>query len=64
MRERTYIDFDEYKAVYKDAQFIFCDHLNKQLGINVKPSDFDDHWYKMDNVISYGFTFEKEEEDE
>lgn len=61
MRERTYIDFDEYESIYKDAQQLFCDYLNEKLGVNVKPNDFGDHWYKMDNVISYDLTFEKEE---
>lgn len=61
MRERKYIDFDEYENIYEEAQQLFCDYLNEKLGVNVKPSDFGDHWYKMDNVISYDLTFEKEE---
>lgn len=60
MRERTYIDFDEYEKVYSEAQQLFCDYLNDKLGINVKPSDFGDYWYKMDAVIVYDLTFEKE----
>lgn len=60
MRDKIYIDYDEYEKIYSEAQHLFCNYLNKQLGINVKPSDFGDHWYKMDNVISYDLTFEKE----
>lgn len=61
MRERTYIDFDEYESIYKDAQKVFCDHLNQHLRVNVKPRDFGDYWYEMDAVIVYDLTFEKEE---
>lgn len=63
MRDKIYTDYDEYEKIYSEAQHLFCNYLNKQLGINVKPSDFGDHWYKMDNVISYDLTFEKDGEE-
>lgn len=61
MRELTYIDFDEYENIYSEAQQLFCDYLNDKLGVNVKPSDFGDHWYKMDSTIVYDLTFEEDE---
>lgn len=61
MRDKIYIDFDEYEKIYSEAQHLFCNYLNDKLGVNVKPSDFGDYFYKMDDVIVYDLTFEKDE---
>ena len=62
MRDKIYIDYDEYEKIYSEAQQLFCDYLNDKLGVNVKPRDFGDHWYKMDSTVVYDLTFEEEEE--
>lgn len=61
---RKYIDLDEYETIYSEAQQLFCDYLNDKLGVNVKPRDFGDHWYKMETVVYYDLTFEKDGEEE
>ena len=62
MRDKIYIDFDEYEKIYSEAQHLFCNYLNEKLGVNVKPSDFGDYWYKMESTVVYDLTFEEEEE--
>lgn len=62
MRDKIYINFDEYENIYSEAQQLFCNYLNEKLGTHVKPSDFGDYWYKMDSTIVYDLTFEEDDE--